>query len=359
MSGPSAYWYLTRGTGAVALLLLTLGLVLGVMGPTRFQTTRLRRFVVSGLHRNVTLLALAFVVAHVLTTIADGYAPIGVRDAVVPFLSRYRPLWLGLGTVAFDLLLALIATSLLRNRIGARAWRAVHWLAYASWPVALLHSLGTGSDARSAWLVLVAAVCTVAVAAAVAWRIAAGRGTVVVRIAACAAALVLPLLALVWYRNGPARNGWARRAGTPATLLASVRTAAATRTAPPAASLPSSPFTAPLDGRFAEAGPDANGILSVAITGLTRGGVDGELHLDLWGQALEGGGVAMTASRVSFGPTTAPSEYAGRIVALNGQRVVASLRNSSGHALELALDLRINAASGTVGGDVRSLGGGE
>ena len=104
MSGPSAYWYLTRGTGVVALLLLTVGLVLGVMGPTRFRTIRIPRFAVSALHRNVTLLALAFVVVHVVTTILDGYTPIGLRDAVVPFVASYRPFWLGLGAVAFDLL---------------------------------------------------------------------------------------------------------------------------------------------------------------------------------------------------------------------------------------------------------------
>jgi sulfoxide reductase heme-binding subunit YedZ len=357
VSGPSAYWYLTRGTGGVALLLLTVGLVLGVMGPTRFRTARLPRFAVSGLHRNATLLALAFVVVHVVTTILDGYTPIGLRDAFVPFVSSYRPLWLGLGAVAFDLLLALIATSLLRNRLGLRAWRTVHWLAYASWPVALLHSLGTGSDVRSVWLVALAVACTIAVVAAVLWRLAAAaRGGLALRIGTGAAAVALALVALVWYRAGPGRAGWATRAGTPRALLASARTAAtAAPTTPAAAALPEAPFSAPLDGRFAQSGPDVNGLVSVAVTGLTRGGVDGELHLDLWGQPLDGGGVAMSASRVRFGPTSAPSEYAGRIVALNGQRIVASLRDASGRPLTLALDLRIDLASGTVGGAVRAL----
>jgi methionine sulfoxide reductase heme-binding subunit len=358
MSGPSAYWYLTRGTGVVALLLLTVGLVLGVMGPTGFRTIRLPRFAVSGLHRNVTLLALAFVVVHVVTTILDGYTPIGLRDAVLPFIASYRPFWLGLGAVAFDLLLALIATSLLRNRLGLRAWRAVHWLAYASWPVALLHSLGTGSDARSAWLVLLAAACTIAVVAAVLWRVAtAAGGGLALRVGVGAATVALALGGLVWFRSGPDRAGWARRAGTPTALLASARTASTTTVA--ATALPEAPFTAPLDGRFAQAGPDGNGLVSVAVTGLTRGGVDGELHLDLWGQPLSGGGVSMSASSVRFGPTSAPSEYTGRIVALSGQRVVASLQDASGRPLTLALDLRIDAASGTVAGDVRALAASE
>ena len=200
----------------VALLLLTVGLVLGVMGPTSFRTIRLPRFAVSGLHRNVTLLALAFVSLHVVTTIIDGYTSIGLRDAFLPFIASYRPFWLGLGTVAFDLLLALIVTSLLRNRLGLRAWRAVHWLAYASWPVALLHSLGTGSDARSSWLVLLASACTIAVVAAALWRVAtAARGGLALRFGVGTATVALALGALVWFRDGPDRAGWARRAGTP------------------------------------------------------------------------------------------------------------------------------------------------
>jgi sulfoxide reductase heme-binding subunit YedZ len=354
VSGPSAYWYLTRGTGLVALLLLTVGLVLGVMGPTAFRTRRLPRFAVSALHRNVTLLALAFVVVHVVTTILDGYAPIGLKDAFLPFVASYRPLWLGLGAVAFDLLLALIATSLLRNRIGLRAWRAVHWLAYASWPVALLHSLGTGSDARSGWMIFVASACTVAVVAAVLWRVAAASsGRLGLRIAMGGATVGLALGALVWFRAGPDRAGWARRAGTPAALLGSVRPASTTVAASTA--LPKAPFTAPLDGRFAESRPDGNGLVSVAVTGLTGGGVDGELRLDLWGRPVPGGGVSLSASSVQFGPTGAPSEYIGHIVELSGQRVVASLRDAAGRSLKLTLDLRIDDVSGTVSGDLEAV----
>src|SRR5205823_969111 len=122
---------------------------------------------------------------------------------------------LGLGAVAFDLLLALIATSLLRARIGLRAWRAVHWLAYASWPVALLHTLGTGSDARAGWLAVVSIACTAAVVLAVLWRAAtAGAAAPSVRIGAALAACAVPLGVLVWASSGPLAKGWAARAGT-------------------------------------------------------------------------------------------------------------------------------------------------
>ena len=102
----------------------------------------------------------------------DGFAPIGWLDAVVPFHSPYRPLWLGLGAVATDLLIALVVTSLLRGRIGYRAWRAVHWTAYACWPVALVHGLGTGTDTKLGWVLVLYLGSLLAVVAAVWWRLA-------------------------------------------------------------------------------------------------------------------------------------------------------------------------------------------
>ena len=149
-AGPSIDWYLTRSTGAVALLLLTVAVALGVVDVKRWSTPRWPRFIVDSLHRNVSLLALAFLVLHILTSVLDSFAPISLVDAFVPFVGSYRPFWLGLGAVAFDLMLAVIATSLLRSRMGYSTWRAVHWLTYASWPIALVHGFGTGSDVNSA-----------------------------------------------------------------------------------------------------------------------------------------------------------------------------------------------------------------
>ena len=163
----AVYWFLTRGLGVSALLLLTASLALGVLTSVRWRAQRWPRFVTAGLHRNLTLLAIAFVALHVVTTVADGYTPIGLKDAVIPFVSPYRPIWLGLGAIAFDLLIALVVTSLLRERIGYRVWRYVHWLAYAAWPVALVHALGTGTDARLGWMRSIGAACVAVVALAV------------------------------------------------------------------------------------------------------------------------------------------------------------------------------------------------
>jgi predicted ferric reductase len=139
---------------------------------------------------------------------------------VIPFAGSYRPLWLGLGAVALDLMLAVTITSLLRQRIGRRLWRVVHWLAYATWPIAVVHSLGTGSDVRLAWLQLTCAICGIAVIGAVLARIAIGwpshRGIRVGALGALAAAL---LAIVLWLPQGPLGHDWAKRAGTPRNLL--------------------------------------------------------------------------------------------------------------------------------------------
>jgi methionine sulfoxide reductase heme-binding subunit len=219
-SGPSAYWYLTRGSGAVAMLLLTLALALGVLDVKRLSTPTWPRFVVDGLHRSVSLLAVAFLAVHVLTSVLDSFTSIPLTDAFIPFIGSYRPFWLGLGAVALDLLVAVTVTSLLRRRLGYRGWRAIHWLAYGSWPVALLHGLGTGSDVRQAWMLLLTVACTLVVLAAVLVRVIGGwpqdrrlRTWALVGVGGFSAFL------LAWLPTGPLQSNWARRAGTPSSLL--------------------------------------------------------------------------------------------------------------------------------------------
>jgi sulfoxide reductase heme-binding subunit YedZ len=352
-AGPSAYWYLTRGTGVVALLLLTAGVVFGVLTSTRWAAPRWPRFLVSALHRNVTLLALALVVVHVLTTLLDGYTPIGLRDAIIPFVSRYRPVWLGFGAVAFDLLLALIATSLLRARLGLRTWRLVHWLAYASWPVALIHALGTGSDARTGWFGLVALACVGTVVLAVGLRIVeSSSGQLPVRLAGGAAALVVPLGIGIWASGGPLAAGWSKRAGTPSHLLASASPTRTVTVKVPVASLPAAPFSAPINGRFSETGPGSDGLVSVGMSASAAGGSKGVLRITLRGVPLQGGGVQMTGSSVSFGPRGAPKAYSGQIVSLQGSQLEASVQDSSGTSLALTVDLHLDTSSRTLSGSL-------
>jgi methionine sulfoxide reductase heme-binding subunit len=168
-----ATWFVARGSGAVCLILLTISLVLGIPTMLSWGTPRVTRLVVQLLHRNVSLLILVFLVIHVLSSVLDSFVDIRLADAIVPFGASYRPIWLGLGAIAADLLLAVIITSVVRRHLSYRTWKLVHWSAYACWPIAVIHGLGTGSDRRFGWMLAIDAVCTAAVVAAVAWRLAA------------------------------------------------------------------------------------------------------------------------------------------------------------------------------------------
>lgn len=349
-SNAKELWYLTRGTGVVALLLLTAVLVLGIAGTLGWQRPGWPRFLVADLHKYLTLLSIVFVAAHVVTTVADGFAPIRLLDAVVPFASPYRPIWLGLGAVAFDLLLALLVTSLVRARIGYGSWRAIHFLAYAAWPVALVHAFGTGSDGRTGWFALLGFGCAAAVGLAVAVRLLRSTGSGGIRALAGAATVAVALIVFFWYRGGPAQQGWAARSGTPSSILR--RHAARQTTIPtaPARTTFSTPFAGALDARLAQS-RDTSGNVGIAIAGNVRGShVLGILHLTIWGTAT-GDGVAMSTSRVTFSPVGA-KPYAGTVVGLDGNQVVADLTDPSGASLRLSLELRIDSASSTVTGSV-------
>jgi predicted ferric reductase len=214
------YWYLTRSSGAVALILLTAALVIGIALVGRVRSERWPRFAVDGIHRSVSLLAIVFLAVHILTAVLDSFAPISLLDAVIPFAGAYRPVWLGLGAAGFDLLLAVTITSVLRERLGHRVWRAVHWLAYAVWPLAIVHGLGTGSDARQGWMTVIYVVCTAAFGTAVLTRVVIGwPERARVRLAAVGTLVAFAAGLAVWLPGGPLRADWARRAGTPPSLL--------------------------------------------------------------------------------------------------------------------------------------------
>ncbi len=173
LHGPDL-WYATRATGLVTLLLLTGSVMLGVLTAGRFVSGRWPRFLTVGLHRNLSLLAVVFLALHVGTTVIDTYTSIPLTAAFIPFSSSYKTVWLSLGAVACDLLLALVITSLVRNRLGHRTWRAIHWISYACWPVALAHGLGIGTDRSTIWVFALTVLCVATVAAVATWRFVVG-----------------------------------------------------------------------------------------------------------------------------------------------------------------------------------------
>ncbi|TIC84466.1 ferric reductase-like transmembrane domain-containing protein [Nocardioides sp. GY 10127] len=143
---PTLLWYLDRSTGLLLVLLLGAVTALGVLTSGGRPAGRLPRFATQALHRNLALVSLALLAAHVLLAVAHEYVDIRLVDAVLPGVARWEPLWLGLGTIATDLILVVAVTSGLRARLGGRSWRAVHLSAYAAWLLGTLHGLGIGTD---------------------------------------------------------------------------------------------------------------------------------------------------------------------------------------------------------------------
>lgn len=168
-----ALWALGRGTGIVALAFLTLSVALGIAARSSRPLLALPRFGIADVHRFIALAATLLVALHMGLLFMDPYAKLRLIDFVVPFVGAYRPIWQGLGTVAVELLVVLIVTSLLRHRLGVKAFRTIHWVAYLLWPIAMAHALGNGTDVGHIWFMAFAGVCAVVVVACVVWRLRA------------------------------------------------------------------------------------------------------------------------------------------------------------------------------------------
>jgi predicted ferric reductase len=174
MTDPRLLWWIDRSAGLVSLVLLTVVMVLGVLATGRSERLLAWRVLLQGLHRELPLVAGVLLVVHIGTAVADSFVPLSPLDIVVPFAAGYRPLWIGLGTLAVDLLLVVVLTSLLRTRLGHRTWRVVHWSAYALWPLAVVHALGTGTDVHAFVVQRLGAGCVGVVVLAVVWRLLTG-----------------------------------------------------------------------------------------------------------------------------------------------------------------------------------------
>ena len=353
---------MTRASGLVSLILLTGTVVLGVIASVGWTAQRWPRFVSQAMHRNLSLFCLALIAIHIVTTVADGFVPIGYLDAFVPFLTPYRPLWIGLGALAFDLLLAVAITSALRRRIGGRAWRGVHYLAYVCWPIAVLHGLGSGTDTRLPISLLIEVVCVASVVGAVAWRIVAARGMPNAgRLATAGATTVVAIGIGVFALAGPLQPGWSRRAGTSSALLAQIDakfaaqaaggTSGALRTTSPSSSsvIPAVPFTGNLTGSIQTSNPNSAGDITVQLTMHVQG-TNAPLVVRLSGPSVNGG-VSMTRSSVTFG------DEQGIVTGLRGSNIAASAHGPSGTVV-LALQLTIDQSNNTVSGSISGTSGG-
>ncbi len=352
--GSTALWYLTRASGLVSLILLSATVVLGTVASVGWTSDRWPRFLSQSIHRNLSLFCIALIGVHVATTVGDGYVPIGFVDAIVPFHSPYRPVWVGLGAVACDMLLAVAITSALRRRIGVAAWRGVHWLAYACWPIAVVHGLGSGSDARLPGATLVFIVCTASVTAALAWRLTAGWArSVTWRLGGAIVGSVVIVVIAAFAVIGPLRPGWSHRAGTSSKLLAQLSgsTSASYSSAPtstttvpaPATAIPTKPFETTVTGAVATTQPDSHGDVEVTLT-MKLADTTVPLVVRIVGPA-ENGGVALRSSQVTFG------QMNGQVTALYGPSIGAVVTGPAG-SLNLAMNLNLDPRAGTLTGQI-------
>jgi DMSO/TMAO reductase YedYZ heme-binding membrane subunit len=151
-------------------LLLTATMVLGLVTTNRLRARNWPGFAQQEIHRRISMLAVVFVAIHVLTSVLDTFVSISWLAIVVPFTSSYGRFWVGVGAISLDFMLAVFVSSLLRSRMRPGTWRAVHWLAYLSWPIALAHTFGMGTDSGEPWVIALGVACGAAVGAGLVWR---------------------------------------------------------------------------------------------------------------------------------------------------------------------------------------------
>ena len=279
--GSTALWYLTRASGLVSLILLSATVVLGTVASVGWTSERWPRFLSQSLHRNLSLFCMALIGVHVVTTVGDGYVPIGLADAVIPFRSPYRPIWVGLGAVAFDMLLAVAITSALRRRIGVAAWRrsplaGLRLLADRRRPRLGL-GLGRPASRGDARVRPLHRRCRRRSGLAPGSRRAR---SVTWRLGGAVAGAAVLVVIMAFAAAGPLRPGWSRRAGTSTALLAQLSGSASasyssapapasttpSTSAPPASGIPSAPFETTVSGTVATSPPNGDGDAEVTLS---------------------------------------------------------------------------------------------
>jgi methionine sulfoxide reductase heme-binding subunit len=164
------FWILARSSGLVAYMLLTSSVLAGIVLKARPFGTAPRPAVLTDVHRFVALLGLSAIVVHGTALVLDRTVHVSLAALVVPGLVPYRQLWTALGVVAAELMGLVYVSFSLRRRIGAQAWRRLHWLTYAVFGLATVHGLAAGTDTGRSWALPLYGAAVGAVLSATAWR---------------------------------------------------------------------------------------------------------------------------------------------------------------------------------------------
>jgi len=140
------WWYVTRSAGIIAYLLLWLSTVWGLAVPSKIVSPLLDQSYTFDFHQFISLLSIGFVLLHILVLTLDRYLPYSTLQILIPFLSPYRPLWVGIGVISFYIILLVTITFYVRSRIGMSTFRAIHYFSLLGYLGVTLHGLYSGTD---------------------------------------------------------------------------------------------------------------------------------------------------------------------------------------------------------------------
>lgn len=145
------FWYVSRTAALVAYGLLFLNICLGIGLKMKYLDVVLEKWRAFDLHQFTALLAMAFVSLHVFSLLGDAYFSFGFKQLLAPMASPYRPLWTALGVVAFYTALAVTFSFYVRQRIGMKVWRTLHYASFVLFFIILLHGVKAGTDSSAPW----------------------------------------------------------------------------------------------------------------------------------------------------------------------------------------------------------------
>lgn len=140
------WWYVTRASGIIAYLLLWFSTVLGLAVTSKYLDGMLDRLFTYDFHEFISLLSVTFTLVHVIVLTLDHYLPYSLAQILVPFISPYRPFWVGTGVISFYIILLVTITFYLRKKIGMHSFRVIHYLSLLGYIGSTLHGYYAGTD---------------------------------------------------------------------------------------------------------------------------------------------------------------------------------------------------------------------
>lgn len=345
----SPLWYISRSAGFVGLALLGVIGILGMITAGNFHFGRGSRFVAPEVHRSLSLLAIVILAIHVGAAVLDKYSRIGLKDVFIPFVSQYRPIWIGIGAIAVDLGIAVLVTSFLRIKMGYKSWKVVHWLTYPIFALSIVHGLGSGSDSP----ILLGKIVYLAVGgvllAGILMRLSvAGSFSKARKTATLIAIIATTAVVVSWSIVGPFTPSWPVRAqgGLRQALLASDQVPVSTKNTQVA----SAPLTLPLgyssqwEGKADESPANAQGQIAIRLLGVLSASKGSRLSVVLIGTPQDGG-VLMASSVVEIASSTGAIAYKGSVSNLSGSTIVCNLTGANGSQVTLNISLNITSSN--------------